>query len=144
MKVVINTGSLDGLALSQEAFALLAELGMSTTKYKDADGDDLVLKNPNADLCFDRQQGWSGRNWVTHLDPTWAWAKNENDPRVRSDPRLVRAIEALGAEAAAQPAYPGASQPEFKIVTVPDAVNWHIATYEERNAERVVEDHRTW
>lgn len=144
IKIVLNTENFNGLDLSQRAFERLAELGMKATKYKDANADILVLKNPSADLVFDRQQGWHGTEWTTSPESTWAWARDQSEPKLRSDPRLVRVMEDLGDDAIAPASYFGGGTAVFQIVEIPAGVQWHIGTYGECSSEYVIEDHRTW
>jgi hypothetical protein len=54
----------------------------------------------------------------------------------RTDPKLIAAIEELGAKVA------GGSGARLRIAEVPDDVSWHINEYD--GQEWVAEDHRTW
>lgn len=57
------------------------------------------------------------------------------EPKDRTDPALIDAIETLGEKA-------DGGFAELKIVEVPDDVKWHIEEYDGK--EWVAEDHRTW
>lgn len=71
-----------------------------------------------------------------HLRNDHIGIESENDYAYRSDPRLIQAIEELGAEKAS------GRFAALKIVEIPDDVEWTIEEYD--GVEWVAKKHRTW
>lgn len=67
---------------------------------------------------------------------------NENDESVkfepeRNDPALIQTLEELGALA-------NTDWSEFKIIEIPDDVNWHVVKDYDNDYEYIEEIHRIW
>lgn len=67
---------------------------------------------------------------------------NENDESVkfepeRNDPALIQTLEELGALA-------NTDWSEFKIIEIPDDVNWHVVKDYDNDFEYIEEIHRQW
>ena len=67
---------------------------------------------------------------------------NENNESVkfepeRNDPALIQTLEELGALA-------NTDWSEFKIIEIPDDVNWHVAKDYDNDFEYIEEIHRIW
>lgn len=61
---------------------------------------------------------------------------SDNSDKDRTDPILVKAVEALGSKKAS-----GRSA-QLSVVEIPDCINWYIEEYDGR--ETVRESHRSW
>jgi len=74
----------------------------------------------------------------------YGYLQNENFGEVgmddynawRSHPKLIEAIEHIGAKAAS------GKLAEIEVITIPDGVQWHIDDYD--GMESIHEDHRSW
>lgn len=62
--------------------------------------------------------------------------KEHDTEKIRSDPRLIAAIEAVGLEAAS------GRHASLTIVDIPDNIDWYIDEYD--GIETVHEEHRSW
>lgn len=75
---------------------------------------------------------WDGYGYLFE----WEDYDFHTDGNLRSNPKLIAAIEAVGLEQAS------GAHANLKIVEVPADVKWSIVEYD--GLEHVTEDHRTW
>ncbi len=122
MKVVINK-CYGGFGLSDAAVERCLELGMVLTEY----GPDGRYLNPDADFVRTKEK-FCGQSYYTCHDH-----KN----LLRSDPRVVQAVEELGEKADGFCA-------KLKVIEIPydGPAGWEVDEYD--GMERVVPLHESW
>jgi len=127
-KIVINT-RYGGFGLSDAAYEHLAtQYRIPVVAY-----DEKVLDGPR-EVIYDRSLTnglFDDEEHVKVYGRYWdAWTNSKRD-----DPRLVAAVEALGARANGRCA-------ALAVIEIPDNIDWKIEEYD--GLEHIAEAHRTW
>jgi hypothetical protein len=143
MKVVINK-CWGGFGLSDEAYLWMHKHGnIPIKKYtEEKRGKDGKYKHEPKNegmVIFDRTLSAATLKTVSREDEIKFlgryWETWSRDNEFRSNPLLVKCVEALGEKANGQHA-------SLKVVEIPDGVKWHIEEYD--GQESIDEDHRSW
>lgn len=150
MKIVINT-CYGGFHPSPKAIVRWAELSgielhivelythdtdwKKPRKYRELTLEDISNKN-NKFYFVSYTTKPLNPDGTMQDDSHWYYGSEENEYTFRCDPNFIQAVEELGEEAADK------TVSEFKIVEIPDDVEWVIEEYD--GIEWVSEKHRTW